>query len=152
MANYVLYTRANGTEMKLRINSERAVEFEERAKASLLTKITELDKLSVAADYIAAAIDGGDYETRKTTAYAIYDEMTEKGEGLQEYTFLIYDIMVASGFLKSKAVETEKETYLKAQELDLKKATALLEATDKVIGELEKKAPQKKKNSKAPRS
>ena len=136
MANYVIYTRKNGDELKLKITAERAVEFEERAGASLLAKTTELDKVSVAADYIAAAMPGDEYKDRKKAALEIYDEMTESGEGMQEYTFLVFDIMVASGFLKSNAVETQKQAYIKAQEVEAAKAAALLNTAEKALTEL----------------
>lgn len=139
MANYVIYTRKNGDELKLRITAERAVEFEERASASLLAKTAELDKLAVAADYIAAALPEGEYKDRKRQAFEIYDEMTEDGEGLQEYTFLIFDIMVASGFLKSSAVNTQKEAYIKAQEVEEAKAAALLRKAEKTLAVMAEK-------------
>ena len=136
MANYVIYTRKNGDELKLKITAERAVEFEERVGASLLAKTTELDKLAVAADYIAAAMPGDEYNGRKKAALDIYDEMTESGEGMQEYTFLVFDIMVASGFLKGNAVEAQKQAYIKAQEVETAKATALLNTAEKTLTEL----------------
>ncbi len=139
MANYVIYTRKNGDELKLKITAERAVEFEERAGASLLAKTTELDKVSVAADYIAAAMPGVEYKDRKKAAFEIYDEMTESGEGMQEYTFLVFDVMVASGFLKSNAVETQKKAYIKAQEVEAAKAAALLVAAEKTLESITEK-------------
>lgn len=139
MANYVIYTRKNGDELKLRITAERAVEFEERAGASLLAKIAEIDKVAVAADYIAAALPGIEYKDRRKTALGIYDEMTEDGEGMQEYTFLVFDVMVASGFLKSNAVETQKKAYIRAQEVEAAKAAALLEAAEKTLESITEK-------------
>ena len=136
MANYVIYTRKNGDELKLKIAAERAVEFEERTGASLLAKTTELDKLAVAADYIAAAMPGEEYKDRKKAALDIYDEMTESGEGMQEYTFLVFDVMVASGFLKGNAVEAQKQAYIKAQEVEAAKAAALLNTAEKTLTEL----------------
>lgn len=116
MANYVLYTRANGDELKLKINSGRAVELEERLGASIPEKIQEIDKLSVASDFISAAIPDGDYKQRKQTALDIYDEMCDEGKTMQEYQLLISDILVKAGFLNGKAVEAQRVLMQQAQE------------------------------------
>lgn len=116
MANYVLYTRENGDELKLKINSGRAVELEERFGASIPDKLKEIDRIGVAAEFVAAAVPDGDYDSRKKTALAIFDEMTAAGKTIQDYQFLISDLLVKAGFLNGKAVETQKELIKRAQD------------------------------------
>lgn len=118
MANYVLYNRANGDEIKLKINAVRAAELEERFGASIPEKTKELDKISVAAEFVAAAIDGDSYGERRQTAYAIFDEMAENGETIEDYQYLILDILVKAGFMNGervkllKAAKEQQETLL----------------------------------------
>ena len=119
MANYVLYKRANGTEMKLKINSERAYELEERFGTSLTEKLAEANKFSVSAEYIAAAIPEGSYEDRKKAAFELYDEMTENGKTLQDYHDLINDILVKAGFLSASIVEAQRKLIALQQQTSL---------------------------------
>ena len=109
MANYVIYTTPNGEEMKLKLTAARAVELEERFDASISDKLKELEKLSVAAEVLAAAIPKEDYRDRKQTALAIYDDMIESGKNMRDYLMLIYSTLVAAGFIDGRAVERQKE-------------------------------------------
>lgn len=125
MANYVIYTRASGDELKLKINAVRAAELEERFGASIPEKTKELDKISVAAEFVAAAIDGDDYAERRQTAYAIFDEMAEAGKTIEDYQYLILDILVKAGFMNG-----ERVTFLKTAK---EKQEALLAANIKAL-------------------
>lgn len=116
MADYVIYKRGDGTELSLRLNAARAVELEERLGSSLTEKMQEIDKLSTASEFIAAAVPEGDYKQRRETALAIYDEMIGEGKDLQEYQYLIFDILIAAGFLNGKAVKMQRELQAATQE------------------------------------
>ena len=100
MANFTIYTMSDGTDVKLKLNAESIVKLEEKLGDSIQAKLAELTKLSIAAEFIAAACDGG-----KTTAYAIYDDIIERGQTLEEYHKVIYNLLVSAGFLKAAEVE-----------------------------------------------
>lgn len=115
MASFVIYKAPNGDDIKLKLTSERAVELEERFDASISDKLKELDKLSVAAEILAAAIPEEDYRKRKQTALAIYDDMIEDGKNMRDYLMLIYNVLAAAGFIDGRAVERQREAQ-EAQE------------------------------------
>ena len=124
MADYVIYKRGDGTELSLRLNAARAVELEERFGGSSITeKIQEIDKLSTASEFIAAAVPEGDYKQRRETALAIYDEMIGEGKDLQGYQDLIFDILIAAGFLNGKAVKMQRELQAATQEAAEKRSS-----------------------------
>ena len=126
MANHVTYTRADGTDIKLKLTAERSVELEEKLKCSIPDATKDLDKLGTACEFVAAAIADGSYKQRKETAYEIYDEMTDEGKTIQDYQYLVFDILVSAGFLNGKAVLMQKDLIEKAQE---KREKLLAEST-----------------------
>ena len=113
MANFTIYTMSDGTDVKLKLNAESIVKLEEKLGDSIQAKLAELTKLSIAAEFIAAACDGG-----KTTAYAIYDDIIERGQTLEEYHKVIYNLLVSAGFLKAAAVENQLELTAAAEKLE----------------------------------
>ena len=113
MANFTIYTMSDGTDVKLKLNAESIVKLEEKLSDSIQAKLAELTKLSIAAEFIAAACDGG-----KTTAYAIYDDIIERGQTLEEYHKVIYNLLVSAGFLKAAAVEKQLELTAAAEKLE----------------------------------
>ena len=113
MANFTIYTMSDGTDVKLKLNAESIVKLEEKLGDSIQAKLAELTKLSIAAEFIAAACDGG-----KTTAYAIYDDIIERGQTLEEYHKVIYNLLVSAGFLKAAAVEKQLELTAAAEKLE----------------------------------
>lgn len=119
MANYTTYKDSKGNEIQLKLESRGIVDLERRFGDSLQKKLAEIEKLSVAAEYVAAAVDNPDYNDRINIAYGIYDDMTSRGETLEQYHELIYNILVSGGFLKAENV---------LQLLEITAATAELEA------------------------
>ena len=136
MANFTIYTMQDGTEIKLKLASDRLVTLEERFDSSIQEKIPELCKLSVASEIVAAAID----TDGKKTALAIYDDMIERGQNLDDYHQLIYKLLVSAGFMKAAEVEKHLEITAAAEKMQelaynvkmkkIKIETEALEATE----------------------
>ena len=118
MANYVIYKRSNGTEIKLKLDSERTVDLEGRIGGSIQQKLAEADKMSVAAEFIAAAVPEDEYKDRRKTAFAIYDEMVENGKQYRDYLELIKQVLAAGGFLDGG--EVERQTKMQEAKESLK--------------------------------
>ena len=118
MANYVIYTNPDKTELRLKIDADRAVELEERFGASIQKKLAETDKLSVASEFIAAAIPDLDYAARKKAALEIYDEMVEAGKNYRDYLALIDKILIAGGFMDAAVIERQMKMQAAEQELN----------------------------------
>lgn len=115
MANHVIYTRTNGTELKLKLTGERIVDLEQRLADSIQRKLEEINKLSVAAEFLAAALPGDEYDARYKTALDIYDEMTDEGKTLRDYLDVIRSVLVSAGFLDAAELE-RRETAAEALE------------------------------------
>lgn len=118
MANHVIYTFANGKEKKLKLTAERAVELEEKLGDSIQKKLAELDKLSIATEFIAAGAPEEEYTDRKKTAYAIYDDMIESGKTLKEYLELVFNLLVSAGFVAAAAVTRQAEIAAAQEKLE----------------------------------
>lgn len=120
MANSVIYkfTASDREEVLLKLDNARAQELEQRFDESLLTKMHEISKLSVATEYIAAAVqDVAKYEIRKDIAGAIFDDMIDSGKTLDDYHKLVYDVLVGAGFLKAADVERTLQTAAATEKL-----------------------------------
>ncbi len=115
MANFVLYTRPHGTEIKLKLTASRIVELESRLESSIQDKLPELEKLSTASEFLAAAIPEEAHQDRRAIALEIYDEMIESGKTVRDYLMLIYNTLSAAGFIDGRAVERQAESQ-EAQE------------------------------------
>ena len=136
MANFTIYKFQDGTEITLKLSSGRLVTLEERLDSSIQEKIPELCKLSVASEIVAAAID----TDGKKTALAIYDDMIERGQNLDDYHQLIYKLLVSAGFMKAAEVEKQLEITAAAEKMQelaysvemkkIKIKTEALEATE----------------------
>lgn len=118
MANHVTYTFADGREKKLKLTAERTVELEEKLGDSIQKKLTELDKLSIATEFIAAGAPDEEYTDRKKTAYAIYDDMTDSGKTLKEYLELVFNLLVSAGFVAAAAVTRQAELIAAQEKLE----------------------------------
>ena len=110
MATYTTYTFDGGTEIKLKLSSDRTIELEEKLGDSIPKKLSELEKLSIAAEFITAAIVDGEYPARKQTALTIYDDMIEHGKKYRDYMYLIYEVLTKAGFIEGGTVEKQRET------------------------------------------
>lgn len=110
MAKYVLHKRENGDEIKLSLPSGAVIELETRTDSSLEELIRKMDRLSVSSEIFAAALDNDmPYEERKKLALDIFDEMIEAGKNIQHYQLLIFDTMVAAGFMRGEAAELTRK-------------------------------------------
>lgn len=118
MANYTTYKDSKGNEIQLKLESRGIVDLERRFGDSLQKKLAEIEKLSIAAEYVAAAVDNPDYNDRINIAYGIYDDMTSRGETLDQYHELIYNILVSGGFLKAEDVKKQLEMTAARAELN----------------------------------
>ena len=139
MANFVLYTRPDGTEIKLKLTAGRIVELETRLESSIQNKLPELEKLSTASEFLAAAIPDEDYRSRKEIALEIYDEMIESGKTVRDYLMLIYNTLSAAGFIDGRAVERQAESQEAQERLAEavhKKEIALMEKKITKIAEI----------------
>lgn len=105
MANFTIYTMQDGTEIKLKLTAAGIVALEEKLGSSIQEKLAELTKISVASEFIAAAIENDG----KKTALAIYDDIIDRGETIEKYHEVIYKILVSAGFLKAAEVERQIE-------------------------------------------
>lgn len=128
MSNHVIYKHPGGSETIFKLTAARAVELEERLGGSITEKIKEIDRLSAASEFIAAAEPDGEYRERREAALSVYDEMTEAGKTMQDYQFLIFDILVSAGFLDGKAVQAQKRLITAAQEAAEKRLAENLRA------------------------
>lgn len=120
MANCVIYkfTSKEHEEVTLKLDNARAQELEQRFDDSLLTKMHEISKLSIATEYIAAAItDATKYEIRKEIAGQIFDDMIDSGKTIEDYHKLVYDVLVSAGFLKAADVERTLQTAAATEKL-----------------------------------
>jgi ferredoxin-fold anticodon binding domain-containing protein len=134
MANFTIYTMQDGTEIKLKLTASGVIALEEKLDSSIQEKLTELVKLSVASEIVAAAIE----TDGKATALKIYDDMIERGQTLDDYHKLIFKILCAAGFLKAAEVEKQLEMtaatekmqgmYYNVQMKSIEQQTAALEA------------------------
>lgn len=139
MANYVIYTRIDGTELKLKIDSERTIELEEKLGGSIFDKLADTNKLSVAVEFIAAAIPEISYQDRRKTALAIYDEIIESGKKYRDYIELIHKVCVNSGFLDGGTVEKQIELQKAQDNLEKIAYEAQLKLIAEKTGEIEAK-------------
>ncbi len=139
MANYVIYTRIDGTELKLKIDSERTIELEEKLSGSIFDKLAETNKLSTAVEFIAAAVPDGEYPERRKTALAVYDEMIESGGKYRDYIELIHKVCVSAGFLDGGTVEKQVEIQKAQDKLEKIAYEAQLKLIAEKTGEIEAK-------------
>ena len=68
-------------------------------------------------EFIAAAIDGDSYGERRQTAYSLFDEMADNGKTIEDYQYLILDILVKAGFMNAGRVELLKTAKDKQEAL-----------------------------------
>lgn len=142
MANCVIYkfNDPEKGEIKLKLDANAAQDLEIRLGDNLLNKIHDIAKLSIATEYVAAAIVDGTYKEKKAKAAEIYDDMIDAGKTIEDYHALIYDIMVSAGFIKAADVENA----LKAAKANERIQTLQVSATMATLDELEKKAASQK--------
>ena len=127
MAKYVLYKRENGEEIKLCLPAFAVIELETRMDGSIDELIRKSDRLSVSSEILAAALDNNmPYEERKKLALEIFDEMIEAGKNIQHYQLLIFDTMVAAGFMKGEVADLSRK-MIDVQEKSLAKLSAIKE-------------------------
>lgn len=112
------YTFSTGEDVKFKLTSEKTVELEEKLGDSIPVKLAELEKMTVATEFVTAALIDGDYKSRKSTAYAIYDDMIENGKNYRDYMYLIYEILTKAGFIPSGTVEKQREQYQAQEKLE----------------------------------
>lgn len=120
MANSVIYkfSTIDREEVILKLDNGRAQDLETRLDSSLTAKMPEISKLSVAVEYVAAAIqDIANYDMRKKIAGEIYDDMVDSGKTLEDYHKLVYDVLVGAGFLKAADVERTLQTAAATEKL-----------------------------------
>lgn len=110
MANITIYTMSDGTDIQLKLDAQGIVNLEEKLGDSIQKKLSEIEKLSVASEYVAAASD-------KATAFAIYNDIIERGQTLEDYHKLIYKLLVSGGFLKAAEVERQVELTAAAEKM-----------------------------------
>ena len=128
MANYVIYTRINGSEEKLKLTAARTVELELHLGKSIPEAMNDIDKLTVASEFIASALtEENEYKERKNKALAIYDEFTENGKMMQDYQLLIFEVLVSAGFMKGEALTMQKKAIAVQEKLLAEKMTKLTE-------------------------
>lgn len=108
MANHVTYT-ISGKDYELKLTAKKTIDLETVLDRSVTAALSDIDKMSVAAEIIAAAMPDGSHEERLNLAYEIYDSMTENGKTYRDYIYLVYDILVSAGFLAGGTVEKQKE-------------------------------------------
>ena len=127
MARYVLYKRENGEEIKLCLPASTVIELETRMDCSVDELIRKSDRLSVSSEILAAALDNDmPYGERKKLALEIFDEMIEAGKNVQHYQLLIFDTMVAAGFMKGEVAELSRK-MIAVQEKSLAKLSDIKE-------------------------
>lgn len=120
MKNYIEYK-----DLRLKITAARAIEIEDKLGAGIIEKMnTTTDQLRTLATVIAGAIEQGSYEERHAKALDIYDDIAENGGNIVDYQLLVFEILVAAGFMSG-------------EELRLKKAIA--ENQKKILAESVKK-------------
>ncbi|MBQ7834815.1 MAG: hypothetical protein IJ385_03440 [Ruminiclostridium sp.] len=120
MKNYIEY---NGESLK--ITAARAIEIEDKLGAGIIEKMnTATDQLKDLSTVLAGAVEHGTYEERHAKALAIYDEMANEGKNIVDYQLLVFEVLVAAGFMSG-------------EELKLKKAIA--ENQKKILAESAKK-------------
>lgn len=125
----------DGTEIKLKLTASGVIALEEKLDSSIQEKLTELGKLSVASEIVAAAIE----TDGKKTALDIYDDMLERGQTLEDYHKLIYKLLVSAGFLKASGVEKQLEITAAAERVQELAYTAQMKSIEKKAAELEAK-------------
>lgn len=133
MANHITYTMQDGTEITLKLDSRSIIDLEEKLDSSIQEKLTELGKLSVASEIVAAAIE----TDGKKTALDIYDDMLERGQTLEDYHKLIFKLLVSVGFLKAAGVEKQLEITAAAEKVQELAYTAQMKSIEKKTAELE---------------
>lgn len=120
MKNYIEY-KADC----LKITAARAIEIEDKLGAGIIEKMnTTTDQLRTLATVLAGAIEQGNYEERHAKALDIYDDIVFDGGNIVDYQLLVFEILVAAGFMSG-------------EELKLKKAIA--ENQKKILAESVKK-------------
>ena len=120
MKNYIEYK-----DLRLKITAARAIEIEDKLGAGIIEKMnTTTDQLRTLATVIAGAIEQGSYEERHAKALEIYDDIAENGGNIVDYQLLVFEVLVAAGFMSG-------------EELRLKKAIA--ENQKKILAESVKK-------------
>ncbi len=144
MANHVLYTRADGTEITLKLDSSRLVDLETHLGDSIQKKLAETEKLSVASVFLADALPGESYNERKKTALAIYDEMIGEGKTLRDYLELIQNVLASAGFMDAADLARQKESAAAREKLaqavheaEMREMTARAEKISKMYTEKE---------------
>ena len=142
MANHVLYTRADGTELTLKLDAAKIIDLETRLGDSIQKKLSETEKLTVATEFFTAALPDDTYEKRKKTALAVYDEMIEEGKTLRSYLDIIQDVLVAAGFLDAAVLKRQKESAAAQEalakavhEAEMREMTARAEKISKMYKE-----------------
>lgn len=132
--NYVIVNTTR-KEYRLKLRAAYMDELENRIGGAITDKLSEMNKLGLCIDIIAAAIDPIDIKTSKAQAAQMYEDLVDEGKNLRDYQMIVLDLMVAAGFMSAAAVEAQK----KAAEIQTKIAERVANAeAEKIEAKLAK--------------
>lgn len=112
------YTMSNGKELKLRLTSGECIEIENATKKSILEYIQEesMTMICTLLRYMIKEIDGVEQKNFSLkNAQMLFDEMVDSGMTLKQILMdVIYETLVASGFLEKEGWEETKAAQANA--------------------------------------
>ncbi len=120
--NYTIIT-AGGKNYRLKLRAAYMDELEKRIGGALTDKLSEINRLGLCTDIVAYAINPENYPEAKKQAAQMYEDMIGEGKTLNDYQFIILDLMVAAGFMSAATAAAQKkaaEIRVKIAELTLK--------------------------------
>ena len=121
------YVMSNGKELKLRLTSGECMEIENATKRSIIEYVQEesMTMMCTLLRYMVKEIDGVEQKNFSLkNAQALFDELVDSGVSLKQILMdVIYETLVASGFLEKEDWEEMKAEQTQASQ-NAKKKTA----------------------------
>lgn len=109
-------------EYSLKLTAKNSILLEEKLGTSIVQGLSKLDRISVAVDYLHAALQAT-HPCTEDEACQIFDDYTSTGHSLADFADVITEVLIVSGFLTRAAVEEAR----KNQKLLEEKAKAMME-------------------------
>ena len=124
------YTMSNGKELKLRLTSGECIEIENATKKSILEVVQDesMTMMCTMLRYGIKEIDGVEQKNFSfKNAQELFDELVDSGMTLKQILMdIIYEMLVASGFLEKEDWEEMKAAQTQASKKVTKKAVEKL--------------------------
>lgn len=120
------YTSPSGETFNFKLTVSGVIDIEKRTGKSISDLLTEFDKVSISAIFIASALSDGSYNEREKKALKLFEELIEDGKTIVDYQMIVLNIVTEAGFMTAQRLNAYKMLMAK-QELLLGKSAETLQ-------------------------